>query len=318
MNLQEHEIRKMLDNYLKGEASENEKKILEQFFLEQEIEASKDTSPLAADVEERIRKNISMRIKPERKIHPAYWSLAAAVTAIILVSYIYFFSPSQTVEKPDAFETALINKATVKGQKLMLKLSDGTIVKLNSNSSIDFPQKFEKGKRKVALKGEAFFQVAHDASSPFVVTTEQGSTTVLGTSFNIKTSETTRVTLVEGKVNVTDLNQNKVTLKPNQQAILQRGNIDTASVDVDHFIAWKDDILQFRQAPLQEVIRQVEDWYGVDVQIKSSNVKGCLITARYDSESLENVLESLSFMLKGSYKKNGKQVEFSAKGCNVK
>lgn len=320
MPIEEHDIRRMLEAYLAGNATEEEKQILERFFTDHRTEVVKEDllTEEFAFLENRLKADIKRRISPRKRTrHSWTWAVAASVSFLVVAGFFYVFSGRSTTTTAQQ-QVVLLTRATTKGQKLTIRLPDGSVVKLNSNSSLSFPERFDGRKREVALSGEAYFEVVHNSSAPFVVSTSQGRVTVLGTAFNIREKpDVEEVTLVSGKVRVTDQKDASVLLKPNQQARLRQGQpeIDTLSVDVQRYVEWKNNVLAFRQSLLPDAIADLENWYGVEIVLLNPELNQCRITARYDNESLENVLESFKFMLKGSYTLSDKKVTISGKGC---
>lgn len=320
MPIEEHDIRRMLEAYLAGNATEEEKQLLETFFLDHKREASQ--TDLRREeflfLESRLRTNIKRRISPRKRTRRSWtWAVAASISFFVVAGFFYVFSGRSTTT-PAQQQAVLLTRTTAKGQKLTIRLPDGSVVKLNANSSLSFPERFDGTQREVALSGEAYFEVVHSPSAPFVVSTSHGRVTVLGTTFNIREKpDVEEITLVSGKVRVTDRKDASVLLKPNQQARLRQSQpeIDTLSVDVQRYIEWKNNVLAFRQRSLGEAIADLENWYGVEIVLLNPELKQCTITARYENESLENVLESFKFMLKGNYTLNEKKVTISGKGC---
>lgn len=161
--------------------------------------------------------------------------------------------------------------ATPRGGQYQVNLPDGTMVWLNSASSLKFPTEFKfQDKRKVELTGEAYFEVAHDKSQPFIVKTNKQEVEVLGTHFNINSYDDepdTKTTLLEGSILVSRLSsvgKEKVILKPGQQAILSK-NIRVVNADPGGAIAWKNGFFHFKDADLYVVLRQLSRWYDVEV-----------------------------------------------------
>jgi transmembrane sensor len=142
--------------------------------------------------------------------------------------------------------------------------------------------------------------VAHDQRKPFIVKTADAKTQVLGTTFNVKarTNRDVEITLVEGSVEVS-AGERKAMLKPGEQAQvnLQSHVVTTRAVSTEQFVGWKDNILFFEETSLADAVTVLESWYDVDIVISSESLKGCEITARYQNESLENVLKSIQFLL---------------------
>ncbi|HVV07471.1 MAG TPA: FecR domain-containing protein [Puia sp.] len=159
---------------------------------------------------------------------------------------------------------------TAKGKQFRMTLPDGTLVWLNSFSSLHYPTRFTGATRPVEVTGEAYFEVAADAARPFIVQTGRQAITVLGTHFNINSYEdepATRTTLLEGAVRVSNA-AGQVTLRPGQQASLgQRDKrISVAEVNAEEAVAWKNGYFHFDNADIQTVMRQLARWYDVEVR----------------------------------------------------
>jgi len=178
-------------------------------------------------------------------------------------------------------------------------LSDGSRVWLNAGSSLTYPVSFTGSERKVAVNGEAYFEVAHNASKPFYVTKGTMEIKVLGTRFNVNAyddEQNMKITLLEGSVRLTQHAQS-LTLSPGQQAIAGEGELQTADhVNLDAVMAWKNGWFNFSQVQLQEVMRQLARWYDVEVEYQ-----GDIAARKFSGEiqrelSLSEVLEGLQDM----------------------
>ncbi|MGL5111333.1 MAG: FecR family protein [Flavobacterium sp.] len=198
----------------------------------------------------------------------------------------------------DKNSTAVINRMTTpRGRQYQLVLADGTKVWLNASSSITFPTTFIQDQRKVAITGEAYFEVAKDKKHPFVVTANGSEVTVLGTHFNINSyrdEKSIKTTLLEGSVLVSKKNQ-KVLLQPGEQAELSRAGVLQVNKleNFDDVMAWRNGNFHFSNASLENVMNQLSRWYDVDVVFE----KG-LITRNFDGEisrdlNLNDVLKIL-------------------------
>ncbi|MGX5821027.1 FecR family protein [Chitinophaga lutea] len=161
---------------------------------------------------------------------------------------------------------------TPRGGKYRLTLSDGTTVWLNAASSIRFPAQFDNRERRVRITGEAYFDVAQNASAPFIVEVDdRADIRVLGTQFNVNayTDEPTIITtLVSGKVQCLS-GSSSTTLVPAQRAVIAGGRIDVQLADVEASTGWKDGYFRFREADIKTIMRQVSRWYNVDVQYEA-------------------------------------------------
>lgn len=164
---------------------------------------------------------------------------------------------------------------TTRGEQSQIRLPDGTLVFLNSESSLRYPTHFTgSDKRMVSLEGEGFFNVSKDKRHPFVVKTGGQEVEVLGTQFNINAyadENSTKTTLLEGSVRVMLLNgeqgtrNREVILKPNQEAEFNAGKLKVREVDAENAIAWKEGLFIFDDEPLENIMRRVARWYNVDV-----------------------------------------------------
>lgn len=209
----------------------------------------------------------------------------------------------------------LVTVVAQPGVKKTITLADGSVVKLNSGSSLTYPASFGDT-RELVLKGEAFFEVAKDSLHPFIVRTGQISTQALGTSFNISSGvkdSTISIALATGivKINRADNEKEKqlALLLPGQQLSYnkQNQNYNVAAFEQDKVLSWKDDVLYFKDASLEEVVTQLERWYGVQIEVKGSqatnHTAGWHYTGKYDNQPLETVLQGISFVKKVSYTK---------------
>ncbi|MDF2477211.1 MAG: hypothetical protein K0S24_2694 [Sphingobacterium sp.] len=163
-----------------------------------------------------------------------------------------------------------------KGSALALKLTDGTKVHLNSGASLTYPVHFGTGNRTVFLDGEAYFDVAHDPTKPFIVETKQTRIKVLGTQFNVSSNLTktkTLTTLIRGKVEVS-LGSNYKVLTPGMQAQSdpKQQQIVLSKADLKEILAWRDGFFRFTEDDIKTVLEKVKEWYDIkEIKIQSSS-----------------------------------------------
>ena len=176
-------------------------------------------------------------------------------------------SPS---DKQKGINTSSLNTlSTPYGGRYQLTLSDGSLVWLNSGSSLRFPASFTGGERVVELSGEAYFEIVKNGTMPFKVKVKDMETVVLGTSFNIMAYEEEKVvktSLLEGSVRVQKGNAAAL-LTPGQQSQLDgEGVLRTIDhADMEEALAWKNGLFDFESADIQMVMRQLARWYNVEV-----------------------------------------------------
>lgn len=185
-----------------------------------------------------------------------------------------------------------------KGGEYKLVLSDGTKIWMNSHSKLKYPVAFGHKQRRVFLEGEAFFDVAKDSLSPFIVSVNNFDVKVLGTSFNVSAynrDETIKTTLVEGKVNIKDkIWKNTSLLLPNDQFIFNKANGENKKIKVNTnlYTSWKDGRFVFEQERLDEIMLRLSRWYDIEVFFLGEEKKSLTFTGditRY--ESIVEILE---------------------------
>ena len=170
-----------------------------------------------------------------------------------------------------AGETVYNTLSNPRGSRVIhLTLSDGSHLWLNAGSSATFPVAFSAQRREISITGEAYFEVAHDASKTFVVNANGVKTEVLGTHFNVNAyddEDALKITLLEGSVKVTDATGNTAMVKPGQQATeAALGKWNIYSVDVEEVIAWKNERFSFNDTGIKDIMREVARWYDVTIK----------------------------------------------------
>lgn len=173
-----------------------------------------------------------------------------------------------TIEK-DAGAIAFNTMRTPRGRQFQMQLPDGSKVWLNAGSSIRYPTRFVGPERRVALTGEAYFEVARNTAQPFSVQVDSLAIKVLGTHFNVNAYDderTVRTTLLEGSVEISRGN-NAEKLAPGQQGVMSRqsGSLQVKGADTEQVMAWKNGLFQFDKADIKTIMRQISRWYDVEV-----------------------------------------------------
>jgi len=208
-------------------------------------------------------------------------------------------------------EIPVVKKNNPPGVKSLITLSDGSKVYLNAGSSLQYPKQFSVERREVQLTGEAFFDIQSEAERPFVVSTGNTQIKVLGTTFNINQEEGGKlaVALVSGKVRVNDDKGNQVNLEPSEMLVMEQGgDFYKTGFDSQAVLGWKDKQLVFKKDNFAIVQRKIENWYGVEVQVKGRMPKNWVYTGVYRDELLENVLAGIFYTSGIKYKIDGKKV----------
>ena len=208
------------------------------------------------------------------------------------------YSSSETGTQQIKYNTLIVGR----GEEYELALADGTHVWLNSESVLKYPANFTGNKREVELKGEAYFEVAHNAQKPFFVNTAEMNVAVLGTSFNVSAytdDETVHATLVEGSVKIHNKmgNVDEKILIPNQQFIYSKTNhqAQIKTVNARFYSAWKDGAFTFVDEPLPSIMKKLERWYNIRVFFQGQKVQNLRFSGKLKRfNSCNEVLDVIS------------------------
>lgn len=243
--------------------------------------------------------------------------MAASLIMVFSVSYIFYFNmPDQKTPLPiAASETVSIERATPRGNKKIITLPDGSTVVLNADSKVTYNNDFAQN-RTIHLEGEGFFEVVRDENHPFIVITDKIATTALGTSFNIKAYQGNpkiKITLATGKVRVENsLDKNQLEINPGEAVYYSdvKNTLQKEKVDLAHDLSWKEGILHFEKTPFNEIVEDLERWYGVNIQVKGKEkIPEYKCSGTFQpNEYLTNVLKVLSYSVDFEYTIKGNDV----------
>jgi transmembrane sensor len=303
----------MLNRLLKNTMTEGEvKKILDKHWkLLMNDENNSDSVVLKEGFFEQILDKAKKRelITHKKQINWSSWSRIAAIfIGVITISGVLYFMAGTNTNH----ETNLIALHTDIGERKTVLLPDGSKVTLYAVSELSYPEIFNDTIREIYLKGEAFFEVARNEQQLFVIRTGDLETRVLGTSFNVKAyqdDEQVQVSVATGKVKVNSKATNllspssELILQPDEQAIYgtETGSLSKRKIDSKTLMALRDGILIFEKTELKKVIKTLERWYNTDLELTNPNIANCLISSKLDNAELEDVLETLKYILNVEY-----------------
>lgn len=266
------------------------------------------------DQEERLQNPLQRR--KGRSSMKKSRSLAIAALLMIGISLgTYFIFQYQLLEDT---ESELASSQSYKqeyrtdyGEKATFRLSDDSRIVLNANSRVRFLSGVEEEQSitEVWLEGEAWFDITHfegERRRIFTVHTDDGSVEVLGTRFAVKTlGEETRTVLEEGKIQIRTRQTNRTRqtggtpLQPGEMALYSAGRpeVDVENVNPRVYTSWSEDIWFFEDTPVEEVVRRIEDTFGIEVMIQedliqrklSGSIKGTSIDVL--AEALARILD---------------------------
>ncbi|WP_395261541.1 FecR family protein [Halalkalibaculum sp. DA3122] len=245
----------------------------------------------------------------ERQVRSGYrWAVAAAVALLLTtVTVIAYYTQQQPkeVESTPLFSTIEVGY----GEKGALKISDGSTIKLNANSTLRYsPEQFNRSNVEVWLKGEAYFSIVRDPDGKkrnFTVHTPDGDIQILGTRFNVNTRyDRTGVVLEEGSIEILLKDSAKgvagrFKLKPGQRAqfSVNQPNVQIQEVDTLLYTAWLDGKFVFDDIPFIELVRDVEHIYGITIQVTDEKLLNQKVTGTLRNPDLKTLMEGISAIL---------------------
>jgi len=240
------------------------------------------------------------------------WLRIAATLLLLIASGLiirYFVSRQSDVTFKTASNTRTIS------------LPDGSRVTLNRNSALSYDPKFGQESRTLILKGEAFFEVAHDASKPFVIHINNAEVEVLGTSFDVQgyaQRKEVEVVVQTGVVMFSIPDEHKeVKLNAGQKGVYTTAlkSLNSASNKDINFLSWSTQKINFSGEDLRTVIETLNKTYHANIILSGDVSTTCVVTVSFDHQTLEAVLHVLESTLNLTYQIKGNQIEITKAGC---
>jgi ferric-dicitrate binding protein FerR (iron transport regulator) len=237
-----------------------------------------------------------MRCIRRKKMRRYFFRAAAILLPLLLLGGLF----QQLNSRVDLLGGGQYEEVRIpKGERVQFLFQDGSKAYINADSKIRYPKQFGLTERKIYLEGEAYFVVTPNARRPFVVEMEKNEIHVLGTSFNVKAypeDQFIDVMLDEGKINLKSWTQKDHLLSAGEKLIYDKRN-DTYTIikvaDTKSASLWKNDVIAFRNASLQEVITALNRWYNVEFVVEDQRAHTYLYTMTSDNTLLEKVLQDL-------------------------
>jgi len=333
----------LLKKYLAGECTpEEEKQILS--WSDDMLKSS--NAALSVSEKDLIRKRIWKRLsklrKPASVLGISWLKLGIAASVLMILAYgLTFLAPASFSLKKnnnlslasnyaaDAHPKGNIEVKNTSDKPYKVVLEDGTEVVLKPESSLSYPEHFEKKSRVVYLSGEAFFNVTHHAARPFLVYTGELVTRVLGTSFHVKSDHATKsveVSVVTGRVSVyenskkTSQSRNGIILTPNQKIRFDsKVKVLVPELVEEPVIVHAPEgkaLFIFEEAPLPDVIAMVQDVYGIEIVLESPEIAQCIFTGDINDLPLYAQLKLICKSINANYELRGTTFFISGEGCS--
>jgi len=334
----------VLERYMTGKCTPEERAMVDLWFkqfendledprLEDPQQRSDLDSKMLVAIKNKISENAlavskekTFTIKPLRRSLYRIVSGVAAALMLGLLTY-YLTLPEDAPANLVKVKTEFLN--TSDGIERH-ELADGTMIWLRPNSRIEFPAEFPADRRELKLVGEAFFDVARDENRPFIITTGNVTTKVLGTSFNIKAyneASSIEVSVLTGKVSVnivqpetTSQYSSSVLLTPNQRVTYSKVKNTLEKEEADalpELSIWQATDVVFDNVPVRDVVAILNKKFGVRIQTSNKNLLNCLIRADFTNQNLPDILELLSKSVEATYELKNDTIYLSGVGCAI-
>ncbi|HEY3388687.1 MAG TPA: FecR domain-containing protein [Prolixibacteraceae bacterium] len=248
-----------------------------------------------------------------------YAAMIVMAIGIGFVTYKIVNTNDKQVDRPVLMATASTVAHPV--NFTVITLPDGSTVKMNANTRIEYPERFAADVRKVKLSGEAFFEVTRDTAHPFIIETDKASVEVLGTSFNVSAypgAELVEVNVRTGKVKLT---QNATGSSAHKSAILPAGergwiNVTDGTIGQDviissNYSAWITKEIIFQRTPLAEAFAVLENTYHVKIRMDSPDIGEMPSNANFENQKLDFIIDVIARTHKLKVKRNGDEIVFA-------
>ncbi|WP_316828304.1 FecR family protein [Pedobacter miscanthi] len=254
--------------------------------------------------------------QPKSRSYPI---LKYAAAIVVVISAAIGWYAYKKMQQPVEMAIALLSKTTLKGEKVKLMLPDSSIVYLGAGSKLTWPSHFVKGNlRNIELEGEAFFEVKHDTTSPFIVHSGKMQTRVLGTSFNIYAypkDGTFSVAVRTGKVRVSERSEGKLKqlslLTPGMKLLyhLKARNMSVSTERITEVNGWIKNSFAFKDVSLPNMLKSLGRYYNIHFELNSNKLNKCRFNATFTNKSIEDVMEEIRVM-------SGKQMKYKIDTVN--
>jgi len=315
--MENQEYKQMIDRYFRGQLADEEYNELTEYLQDSEHlklfdeqkrqwEENPEAAPVSTGNWLRLQPKINRQKSTSagKTISRRLWIKVASAAALLAVGLflghiVSLYLPGTGLyREPMVFETP-------RGEKSMVKLPDGSQVWLNANSKL-ICHSFTSRSRDVELSGEAFFRVTHNKKSPFRVKTDECEVEVLGTEFNVmayKNFGYKEITLLSGKVDVRVKNAQKV-LTPGEALTIKGNKVWVSETNASRSSAWVDNKFDFQNISLSELVKRLENWYDVDIELDNPLNKDVTFSGTFkNEETIWQVLDAIQVYLPVSYEK---------------
>ncbi len=320
-------IRRMVQEWLVSEKNEEEKDAALRDIFDRSVDYDVKPAAWSYKMLEKFHRKAGIarpiiRRTPFNRARPLLRIAAVLLPAAVVAGTLFWMLDKQaaipvaTHITPSVSDSLVTQTGTIQPERRIeviegvqkeVTLADGTHVWINSGSTLTYPEVFADGERRVTLKGEAFFEVEHDASKPFTVHTGHLDIRVLGTKFDVKAypgADFTEIALFEGSVEVTAANHSEK-LTPGDRMTYRH---ESGAMEVERFTAqtaqdWRSATIFADEKSVPQILKMVANYYDVDIDFDAASLPA---GQRYavgfgKNEPVEKVLDLLVEISGGSF-----------------
>jgi len=233
------------------------------------------------------------------KIHFFNFRYAAAAAIFVVIGSIFLYQFAIKNMSLQTYSTQLAEKRTI-------TLPDGSQVKLNADTRIQFQKVFDDSERAVFLEGQAFFDIERDGR-PFIIQTDNAQVVVVGTSFNVEARKhKTKVIVKSGTVRLLSKNSSTgegVLLKKNEMsACLENFSpVPPVTVDADYLLGWLQNKHIFDKTPLDEIIEELRRSYDIKIKIADLSIARLELSGEFNDQPPKEILSLICLALDLDY-----------------
>lgn len=248
-----------------------------------------------------------------------YAAMIAVVMGIAFATYKIVKTPGKQLDV--AVQMAVAETEAHPANFTVITLPDGSTVKMNASTKIEYPEHFAADVRKVKLSGEAFFEVTRDTAHPFIIETKNASVEVLGTSFNVSAYPEAGLVEVNVKTGKVKLTQHTAGNIADKYAILpagERGWLKVAEGEIGHemilspnYSAWISKEMVFQRTPLAEAFAVLENTYHVKIRMENPEIGRIPYTANFANLKLDYIVEVIARTHKLKVVRNDGKIVFA-------
>ncbi|TCC99454.1 FecR family protein [Pedobacter hiemivivus] len=301
MRPKKYTLKNLFNRMAKGVATKEEKQTAQQWYSRLDLTGGEAFGSAEEElrIQERMRLNLHAHVH-QNKILKLYRSLSVQKIAAVLSFALLTLAIGGYLLKNHPIQQYQV--ASGNQHIRAVTLPDGTRVMLNMGSSISWKSNYNTLNRAVHLVGEAYFDVKKDKQRPFIVSSANINTIVLGTAFTVEaypTENHLNVSLIRGKVKIEDQDNqdNKVFLLPGNMASYDTGTgkIEVRATAVEAPDAWTHGALVFNDIPLATAIERLSTKYHLNIQFDKTEMEKKKVTASFHVVSWQEALHSILF-----------------------